>query len=476
MLASVDGRIVTGGWPISAEERREYELVHASYEPDGWICGRITMEPFAGALRSEDEVAREHPGGPPRADFRAPGEFDSFAFAVDPSGRLAWTSNDVDGDHVGAVLSERVSDEYLAFLRDRGVSYLLAGARDVDLGLALEKIGARFGVRTLMLEGGGRINGGMLRAGLVDEVSLLVAPVADGRVGTPALLDADADFTPHRLALEAVERRAGDVLWLRYRVARSRAEDDRETRCPGRGVPVGRLTDLPERLGRLDAERAPRRHRAGEEPHRDDERGDAQDQPRPVLRQLVAQAGGDDEQRGAHRADRDPRRQLPQRAGEDGGDDAPGVRPEGGADPDLARPLRHGERHHGVDPGRRQEQRDDGEEADHRRQQPHADPLRAADVVERQHLVDVHRRVHGEGDGAQPRHERRGRAPDHPHREARGGVPAGRGGPIETGAPLRALRAPPEVAHHAHDLVRPRGRPSRLTHLAHPPADRVAPA
>ncbi|HYR09135.1 MAG TPA: RibD family protein [Longimicrobium sp.] len=218
MMGSVDGRIDVTGWPISPEGRRQYEQVHAGYEPDGWICGRITMEPFAGGVRSDAEVAREHHGAP-REDFRAPGEHDSFAFALDASGRLAWESGDVDGDHVVAILSERVSDEYLASLRERGVSYLLAGARDVDLPLALEKIGERFGVRTLMLEGGGRINGGMLRAGLIDEVSLLIAPVADGRIGTPALFDVDGDdATPYRLALESVERRADDVLWLRYRV------------------------------------------------------------------------------------------------------------------------------------------------------------------------------------------------------------------------------------------------------------------
>ena len=183
------------------------------------MCGRVTMEPFAKRTRSEAEVAREHAGGAQREDFVAPGEHDSFAFAIDPSGRLAWDSNDIDGDHVVAILSERVSDEYLAFLRERGVSYLLAGSRDVDLGLALEKIGSRFGVRTLMLEGGGGINGGLLRAGLVDEVSLLVAPVVDGRVGTPALFDVEgADVVPRRLALEHVERRDDDVLWLRYRV------------------------------------------------------------------------------------------------------------------------------------------------------------------------------------------------------------------------------------------------------------------
>jgi riboflavin biosynthesis pyrimidine reductase len=219
MAASVDGRIVVDGWPAAAAVRRQYELVHASYEADGWICGRVTMEPFAKRVRSEAEVAREVPPGAVREDFRAPGAWSTFAVAVDSKGRLAWESNEIDGDHVVAVLSERVSDEYLAFLRDRGVSYLLAGARDVDLPRALEKIGQRFGVRTLMLEGGGRINGGMLRAGLIDEVSLLIAPVADGRVGTPALVDVDGDdVTPYRLALDTVERRPGDVLWVRYRV------------------------------------------------------------------------------------------------------------------------------------------------------------------------------------------------------------------------------------------------------------------
>lgn len=219
MAASADGRIVVDGWPdaAAAAVRGQYEQVHASYEADGWICGRITMEPMAGATRSEEEVAHEHSGGT-REDFAAPGDHESFAFAIDPSGRLAWESGDIDGDHVVAILSERVSDEYLAFLRKHGVSYVFAGARDVDLGLALEKIGAQFGVRTLMLEGGGRINGGFLRAGLIDEVSLLVAPVADGRVGMATLFDVEGDGAPRRLVLEAVERCEDDAVWLRYRL------------------------------------------------------------------------------------------------------------------------------------------------------------------------------------------------------------------------------------------------------------------
>ena len=219
MMTSLDGRIVTDGWPLSAEGRRQYEQIHAGYAPNGWLCGRVTMEQhFAQGVRSEAEIAREH-RGEARDDFQAPGAHRTFAFAVDGRGKLAWTTNDLDGDHVVAILSERVSDDYLASLREQGVSYVLAGARDVDLELALEKIAAQFGVRTLMLEGGGSINGSMLRAGLIDEVSVLVTPVVDGRVGTPALFDVeDEAVPPQRLALEAVEKRADDVLWLRYRV------------------------------------------------------------------------------------------------------------------------------------------------------------------------------------------------------------------------------------------------------------------
>jgi 2,5-diamino-6-(ribosylamino)-4(3H)-pyrimidinone 5'-phosphate reductase len=219
MATSVDGRIVVDGWPSAAAVRREYEQVHTTYDADGWICGRVTMAPFAGAVRSDSEVARQHDGSAARDDFTAEGQHDSFAFAVDPGGRLAWMSNDMDGDHVVAVLSERVSDDYLTMLRNRGVSYVLAGKRAVDAARALEKIGARFGVRTVMLEGGGKINGAFLRAGVIDELSIIMAPVADGRIGHAALFDVDKDVgSPTALALESVRQLTGGLLHLRYRV------------------------------------------------------------------------------------------------------------------------------------------------------------------------------------------------------------------------------------------------------------------
>lgn len=55
-------------------------------------------------MRSESEARREYTGATPREDFIAPGDHGSYAFAVDPSGRLAWEANDISGDHVVAIL------------------------------------------------------------------------------------------------------------------------------------------------------------------------------------------------------------------------------------------------------------------------------------------------------------------------------------------------------------------------------------
>ncbi len=117
------------------------------------------------------------------------------------------------------VLSERVSDRYLAFLQSKRISYLFGGRVHLDLGRVLVKLRAEFGVRKLLLEGGGKINGSFLSAGLIDELSVLIAPVADGSIGTPTLFDAQVGRGPARpLRLISVAGIKGDLIWVRYKV------------------------------------------------------------------------------------------------------------------------------------------------------------------------------------------------------------------------------------------------------------------
>ena len=215
MLPSVDGRIVLRDWKLP-NATREYEKTAATFDADAWIIGRISMEPYAGKARVP---ARKNREPIPREDFVADHDAESYAIAVDPSGKLTWRAGDIDGEHVITILTEAVSDDYLAFLQSKGVSYLFGGKSRIDLAKVLPKLRARFGIRKLLLEGGGKINGSFLAANLIDELSILVAPVADGSVGTPSLFDVDDRRMPARaLKLISIEKRPGDIVWLRYRV------------------------------------------------------------------------------------------------------------------------------------------------------------------------------------------------------------------------------------------------------------------
>jgi len=217
MLPSIDGRIVTRGWDLPSATR-EYERTAATFDADAWIIGRISMEPYAGKARVPARKGREPIA---REDFIADHDAKSYAIAIDPSGKLRWEAGDIDGEHVITVLTESVSDRYLAFLQSKGVSYLFGGKSRIDLAKVLRKLRAHFGIKTLLLEGGGTINGSFLAANLIDELSILVAPIADGSVGTPTLFDVGNRRMPARnLQLRSVEKRSGGIVWLRYRVRR----------------------------------------------------------------------------------------------------------------------------------------------------------------------------------------------------------------------------------------------------------------
>ena len=120
------------------------------------------------------------------------------------------------------LITRQASDAYRAHLRKAGVSYLLCGERHVDLPLALSKLYSTLGLHKLMLEGGGRFNGSMLRAGLVDEISQIIVPIVDG--GGPQIagfLDAPGKPSPAAAASLRVVRHQSlksAVHWFVYRV------------------------------------------------------------------------------------------------------------------------------------------------------------------------------------------------------------------------------------------------------------------
>ena len=151
-----------------------------------------------------------------RETWKAPGaEQGPYAIALDRKGRLHLNTGRANGDAIVIVLTTRVADAHLAELRRDGISYLFAGDDDINLPLALDRLAREFGIRRLLLEGGGGINGAFLDAGLIDEISLMVLPLADGTCGAPTLFDRPQGKVP-TLKLQSVTRLDHDVLHLRY--------------------------------------------------------------------------------------------------------------------------------------------------------------------------------------------------------------------------------------------------------------------
>jgi riboflavin biosynthesis pyrimidine reductase len=198
----------------------EYEATGAKLKGNAWICGRTTMQQhFAN---KQPFVSKSKIPAGPRPVFVAR-RAKSYAISVDTLGKLRWSGGELDGDHLICVVSEQAPNDYLDMLRQKGISYVVAGKSSVDLRKAVGQFGKYFGISTLLLEGGGHINGAFLQAGLVDELSLLVVPGIDGRHDIPAVFDGISQSKKKAvpLKLKSLERRKRDALWVRYEVVRS---------------------------------------------------------------------------------------------------------------------------------------------------------------------------------------------------------------------------------------------------------------
>ena len=212
MMSSLDGRIIVSRWG-DTPNTKEYEVTAATFDSQAWMCGRVTMEKdFTEGLAPDLQ-----PVAAPldRTDFVAEHGAESFVVAVDAHGKLGWESAYIDDEHIIAVLTEQVRDEYLAYLRRVGVSYVFGGTQELDFALVLNKLGQLFPIQTILLEGGGHINGSLLRAGLVDELSLLHYPVVDGNPSSPTIFE-QGDAPARSFELLSVEQRPEGILWLRY--------------------------------------------------------------------------------------------------------------------------------------------------------------------------------------------------------------------------------------------------------------------
>lgn len=216
MVCSVDGRIIGSHWEGGSSD--VFETTAATIKSDGWIVGRVTMSEFSAKRPRRKRTGRFVM---PKTDYVAPHDQKTYAVAIDPSGKLSWDQGSVDTEHVIAVLTEKVGAEYLDYLRSKGVSYIFAGKTSLDLRRALEKLNSLFGVKRITVQGGGRNNGSFLNAGLIDELSLVIMPFADGEDDVQTVFNIAKAVKRRKsikLKLKKVTRYRENYVWLRYDV------------------------------------------------------------------------------------------------------------------------------------------------------------------------------------------------------------------------------------------------------------------
>lgn len=212
VAATVDGKIDTvarGGAVISGEADRD-RVQRLRAEVDAVMVGprtlldedpRLTVR--VPELRAE-RVARGAPENPAKVGIvRTPGVLGAGSrFLTDGPARVILFSAEAGAAGSGAEV------------------YVVPDARGrVDLVAAMAKL-AELGMRRVLVEGGGTLNFELLRLGLVDEVSVYVAPLIFGGATAPTLADGAGNLGI-RLQRTSVESQEDGGVLLRYKVESS---------------------------------------------------------------------------------------------------------------------------------------------------------------------------------------------------------------------------------------------------------------
>lgn len=117
--------------------------------------------------------------------------------------------------------SRSTPQEYLDFLEERLIKYMVIGYEKVNLGTALEEINVQFGVKSLRVESGGKLNGLLLRDDLVDEVCVLIHPAMVGGTSTDSIYiapDLKSAEDALDLKLLKIEELKNEIILLHYRI------------------------------------------------------------------------------------------------------------------------------------------------------------------------------------------------------------------------------------------------------------------
>lgn len=141
----------------------------------------------------------------------------------DSKGKMKWHEGWVQcpfWKQLVVLVSKKTPKSYLKKLKEKGIEYITAGKDRVDFRSAFRQLAENHNVIKIECQGGGELNGVLLREKLVDEVSVVVAPLVVGGTA-PSLFDGPKleslnDMTT--LQLREIKQLKKGILLLKYDV------------------------------------------------------------------------------------------------------------------------------------------------------------------------------------------------------------------------------------------------------------------
>ena len=223
IMSSVDGRLLPGRWtqPYDGTSSsilfKDYAEIGKTLGTDAWMFGKTTTKevfPYKFMPKSNETAA-------PGKIYVGHRNSSRLFLTVDPDADIFYTDSLLRGDNILTILGTNATVDYLQLLEDKGISYIVLND-PMNLREAMEIIHESFGINKISLQGGGIIDGAMLAAGLLDELSLVIYPGIDGLTTSPSIfeyLGADDERPANGQALEllSAETRSHGIVWLRYK-------------------------------------------------------------------------------------------------------------------------------------------------------------------------------------------------------------------------------------------------------------------
>lgn len=215
MMMAVDGRIdcaMTEKLPGGKEYYETLALLQTPATVSGRVTAQLEMSESGSYVLENTEIYGKE-------GYSKNVEATEYEVVTDTKGTLLWTDQSNKKKPLIILTSEQVAKEYLRYLDANHISWIACGKEKINLVRAVEILKITFGIDRMAIVGGGTINAGFLAAGLLDEVSILLAPGIDGRKGMTATFDGlPMETEPFCLKLEDVKRYEDGALWIRYKV------------------------------------------------------------------------------------------------------------------------------------------------------------------------------------------------------------------------------------------------------------------